>query len=212
MRQGQQNRRNRGRNRKQQNPLGRNYESNGPDVKIRGTAQHVAEKYNSLARDMLASGDLISAENYFQHAEHYTRIIMAAQTQSQSQSQNASADKDNDAGDDAEGKASEANSENAEANASSGGDNNSGSQSGSGQRRTKRRSGGNGRRSSNGEGRNGRSSEAKANSPEPDVSGEFAGLPPSIVGGKPRAEKSGGKDADASEGGDDVAQDEAIAS
>jgi Domain of unknown function (DUF4167) len=83
MRQGQQNRRGRGRGggRKPQNPLARNYESNGPDVKIRGTAAHIAEKYMSLARDALASGDLVSAESYLQHAEHYNRIIMAAQTQ-----------------------------------------------------------------------------------------------------------------------------------
>lgn len=84
MRQGQQNnRRGRGRGggRKPQNPLARNYESNGPDVKIRGTAAHIAEKYMSLARDSLASGDLVSAESYLQHAEHYNRIIMAAQTQ-----------------------------------------------------------------------------------------------------------------------------------
>jgi hypothetical protein len=50
-------------------------------VKIRGTAAHIAEKYMSLARDHLASGDLVSAESYLQHAEHYNRIIMAAQTQ-----------------------------------------------------------------------------------------------------------------------------------
>jgi hypothetical protein len=81
MRQGQQNRRGRGRGRKPQNPLARSFESNGPDVKIRGTAAHIAEKYMSLARDALASGDLISAESYFQHAEHYNRIIMAAQQQ-----------------------------------------------------------------------------------------------------------------------------------
>jgi hypothetical protein len=61
--------------------LARNYESNGPDVKIRGTAAHIAEKYMSLARDALASGDMVSAESYLQHAEHYNRIIMAAQTQ-----------------------------------------------------------------------------------------------------------------------------------
>jgi uncharacterized protein DUF4167 len=82
MRQGQQNRRGRGRGgRKPQNPLARNYESNGPDVKIRGTAAHIAEKYMSLARDALASGDMVTAESYLQHAEHYNRIIMAAQTQ-----------------------------------------------------------------------------------------------------------------------------------
>ena len=77
MRQGQQNRRGRGRGRKPQNPLARNYESNGPDVKIRGTAAHIADKYMSLARDALASGDMIAAESYFQHAEHYFRILNA---------------------------------------------------------------------------------------------------------------------------------------
>lgn len=61
------------------NPLTRSYESNGPDVKIRGTAQHIAEKYTQLARDAQASGDPVAAENYLQHAEHYFRIIAAAQ-------------------------------------------------------------------------------------------------------------------------------------
>src|SRR6187551_81121 len=77
MRQGQQHRRGVGRSRKPQNALARNYESNGPDVKLRGTAAQIAEKYLSLARDALASGDMVAAESYFQHAEHYNRIIMA---------------------------------------------------------------------------------------------------------------------------------------
>ncbi len=81
MRQAQQNRRGRGRNRKGQNPLTRTYESNGPDVKIRGTPSHVAEKYVSMARDALSSGDPVLAENYLQHAEHYNRIIMAHREQ-----------------------------------------------------------------------------------------------------------------------------------
>ncbi|EJW12948.1 hypothetical protein A33M_1510 [Rhodovulum sp. PH10] len=80
MRNGQ-NKRMRGRNRKSHNPLTRVYESNGPDVKIRGTASHIAEKYMQLARDAQASGDPVSAENYFQHAEHYLRLIAAAQEQ-----------------------------------------------------------------------------------------------------------------------------------
>src|SRR5262252_3986025 len=80
MRNGQ-NKRMRGRNRKGQNPLTRVYESNGPDVKIRGTASHVADKYVQLARDAQASGDPVGAENYFQHAEHYYRLIAAAQEQ-----------------------------------------------------------------------------------------------------------------------------------
>jgi len=80
MRNGQ-NKRMRGRNRKGQNPLTRVYESNGPDVKIRGTPSHIAEKYIQLARDATTSGDPVSAENYFQHAEHYFRLIAAAQEQ-----------------------------------------------------------------------------------------------------------------------------------
>ncbi len=63
------------------NPLTRSYESNGPDVKIRGTAQHVADKYAQLARDAQSNGDPVAAENYYQHAEHYYRIIAAAQEQ-----------------------------------------------------------------------------------------------------------------------------------
>ena len=75
----QSNKRIRGRGRKGPNPLSRTYESNGPDVKIRGTAHHVAEKYQQLARDAAASGDRIMSENYLQHAEHYLRIIATAQ-------------------------------------------------------------------------------------------------------------------------------------
>ena len=81
MRQGQQNKRMRGRGRKGPSPLSRSYESNGGDVKIRGTALHIAEKYVQLARDAQSSGDRVAAENYFQHAEHYYRIVAAAQAQ-----------------------------------------------------------------------------------------------------------------------------------
>jgi hypothetical protein len=74
----------RGRNRRGgggHNPLTRVYESNGPDVKIRGTAHHIAEKYLQLARDAQSGGDPVSAESYLQHAEHYFRLIAAAQQQ-----------------------------------------------------------------------------------------------------------------------------------
>ena len=87
MRPNQQNNKNRsrGRNnnggRKHLNPLSRNYESNGPDVKVRGNASHVAEKYLQLARDAQSSGDSVMAENYLQHAEHYFRIVASAQAQ-----------------------------------------------------------------------------------------------------------------------------------
>ena len=75
-------------NRRNHNPLTRVYESNGPDVKIRGTANHVAEKYLQLARDAQTSGDPIAAENYFQHAEHYFRLIATAQEQFRQQNPN----------------------------------------------------------------------------------------------------------------------------
>jgi len=81
MRNGQKRMRGRGGHRKSQNPLTRVYESNGPDVKIRGTASHIAEKYIQLARDSQSSGDPVAAENYYQHAEHYFRLIAAAQEQ-----------------------------------------------------------------------------------------------------------------------------------
>ena len=68
-----------GGNRKGPNPLTRSYESNGPDVKIRGNAHHVAEKYLQLARDAQSSGDPVAAESYLQHAEHYFRLIASAQ-------------------------------------------------------------------------------------------------------------------------------------
>src|SRR4249920_1202030 len=82
MRNGQ-NKRMRGRNhhRKNHNPMARVFESNGPDVKIRGNPSHIAEKYIQLARDAQASGDPIAAENYYQHAEHYYRVIAAAHEQ-----------------------------------------------------------------------------------------------------------------------------------
>lgn len=76
------------------NPANRSYDSSGPDVKIRGTASHIYEKYQTLARDASASGDRVAAENYLQHAEHYFRIISAnnagpnhGQTQSSNQQQ-----------------------------------------------------------------------------------------------------------------------------
>lgn len=70
----------------------RSFESNGPDVKVRGTANQVFDKYVALARDATATGDRIAAEGYFQHAEHYFRVYteanqanQARQAQQQSQ-------------------------------------------------------------------------------------------------------------------------------
>ncbi|MCR9139555.1 MAG: DUF4167 domain-containing protein [Alphaproteobacteria bacterium] len=100
MRSGQQNKRGRGRNnnnnngRKSGNPLSRTYDSTGPDVKIRGNAQHIADKYSTMARDALGSGDTVMAENYFQHAEHYNRIIATAQAQMQERYQREEREKE----------------------------------------------------------------------------------------------------------------------
>lgn len=77
MKQGSNHRRSRSRSGgKRSSGGGRNnsFESNGPEVKIRGTAQQVQEKYLALARDATSSGDRITAEAFFQYAEHYHRI------------------------------------------------------------------------------------------------------------------------------------------
>lgn len=69
-------------------PLNRNhvFDSNGPDLRIRGTAQQLFEKYLQLGRDATSSGDRVMAEGYFQHAEHYFRILNAiAQAAQQNQ-------------------------------------------------------------------------------------------------------------------------------
>ncbi len=85
MRQGQHKQRSRGRSRKVHNPSNRSYDSNGPDVKIRGTAAHIAEKYTTLSRDAQVAGDRVASENYLQHAEHYNRIVAASQAHLQQQ-------------------------------------------------------------------------------------------------------------------------------
>jgi len=79
MRQGQGAKRSRGRNNGRRNAPARmqNYDSNGPSVRIRGNAYQVHEKYLQLARDAHSAGDRIMTENYYQHAEHYLRIINA---------------------------------------------------------------------------------------------------------------------------------------
>jgi hypothetical protein len=60
-------------------PMNRNhvFDSNGPDVRVRGTSQQLFEKYLQLGRDATSSGDRVMAESYFQHAEHYFRILNA---------------------------------------------------------------------------------------------------------------------------------------
>ncbi len=64
------------------------FDSNGPDMRLRGTAQQLFEKYLQLGRDATGSGDRVTAEGYFQHAEHYFRILNAmSQAQSGGQPQ-----------------------------------------------------------------------------------------------------------------------------
>src|SRR5580693_6546516 len=67
---------------KPQHNANRAFDSNGPDnVKVRGAAQHVYERYQQLARDASAAGDRVLGENYLQHAEHYFRVLRAMQPQ-----------------------------------------------------------------------------------------------------------------------------------
>src|ERR1044071_3611166 len=54
---------------------GQNYDSSGPDIRVRGNAYQVLEKYLQLARDAGAAGDRVAAENFLQHADHYYRVL-----------------------------------------------------------------------------------------------------------------------------------------
>lgn len=69
-------------------PLNRNhvFDSSGPDLRVRGTAQQLFERYLQLGRDATSSGDRVMAESYFQHAEHYFRILNAMTQAQQGQS------------------------------------------------------------------------------------------------------------------------------
>jgi len=69
--------RNNGRNKPHMPVRAQTFDSSGPDVRIRGNAYQVLEKYLALARDATAAGDRIAAENFYQHAEHYFRMINA---------------------------------------------------------------------------------------------------------------------------------------
>jgi hypothetical protein len=71
--------RGRGRGKPGGNQGNRSFESNGPDVKIRGNAATIHEKYMQLARDASSSGDRVMAENYYQHADHFFRVVAEQQ-------------------------------------------------------------------------------------------------------------------------------------
>ena len=79
-------RRSRGRgNGKKQSRGGGHIDSHGPEVRVRGNAHQVYDKYLALARDAASSGDRISAENYSQHAEHYFRLIAVAEANNEAE-------------------------------------------------------------------------------------------------------------------------------
>ena len=61
------------------NVINRVFDSSGPEGKVRGTPQQIIEKYNQLARDAQLANDRVAAENFQQHAEHYTRLLSEAQ-------------------------------------------------------------------------------------------------------------------------------------
>src|SRR5712675_1482961 len=66
------------RNRQQMPPRGQSLDSNGPNVKIRGTPHQIFERYIALAREASTSDDRVAAKNLYQHAEHYFRVMNAA--------------------------------------------------------------------------------------------------------------------------------------
>lgn len=81
------------------NNLNRHFESNGPDVKIRGSAQQVLDKYLQYARDAQTSGDRVMSEAYFQHAEHYQRLLSAMQAREKpKRERESSSDEDEESG------------------------------------------------------------------------------------------------------------------
>lgn len=71
--------RNNGRRPNPGNIINRVFDSAGPEGKVRGTPQQIIDKYQSLAHDSQLSGDRVSAENFQQHSEHYSRILLEAQ-------------------------------------------------------------------------------------------------------------------------------------
>lgn len=77
MRQGPNNRRSRGRGPRKPhvNVKQQTFDSSGPDIRVRGNAYQVLEKYLAMARDASSAGDRVASENYLQHAEHYYRLI-----------------------------------------------------------------------------------------------------------------------------------------
>ena len=73
----------RGRNRNSsgKRPQGRSGNFDPSGGRNRGNAQQLMDKYLTLARDATSQGDRIAAENYFQHADHYYRVVYARNEQ-----------------------------------------------------------------------------------------------------------------------------------
>jgi len=67
------------RNRSVGNVINRVFDSSGPEGKVRGTPQQIIDKYSQLAQDSQLGNDRVAAENFQQHAEHYQRMLSAAQ-------------------------------------------------------------------------------------------------------------------------------------
>lgn len=157
--------------RKPSNNRNQTFDSNGPSVRIRGNAFQVHEKYLTLARDAYASGDRVMAENYFQHAEHYYRVVNATTDPSPNNRVNGHANGyDHGASDDFDGddqnqsqyshgqrpqEQPAAQAEDGKQNTASGGEGQPGERSGGERRRRGRRSNGhdNTREQVNGDGR-----------------------------------------------------------
>jgi uncharacterized protein with von Willebrand factor type A (vWA) domain len=91
---GRRNNSNNGGGNRRVNPRVHSFDSNGPDVRVRGNAFQVAEKYQTLARDATSAGDRVLAESYYQHAEHYLRLIRESQEEQNNRQQNQQNQKD----------------------------------------------------------------------------------------------------------------------
>jgi len=151
--------RGRGGGRKGGNPRNNSYESNGPDVKVRGNPQQIVEKYLALARDASSAGDRINAESYYQFAEHYYRIMNAnaAAAEQQRQPQNPAQDGEADASNNTRGAEGAENAENSDAVGEDG------EKAPNGQNGRSRR------RNNRGNGRNSQAAEDVADHAQPDV-------------------------------------------
>ena len=108
------------------------FDSNGPDMRLRGTAQQLFEKYLQLGRDATGAGDRVTAEGYFQHAEHYFRILNAmsqAQSGQQQHHQQRRYQSAPDMGDGPDGMDEQPETNSANANGGGGGTQGNGAQS-----------------------------------------------------------------------------------